>query len=114
MEQETKKVFNKAAKDRYKWGNKPGKYYLVKALKYKKSSNYIEKMKNIKGEMVYKTTKIANVFQSYYSAFCSVRQKETQEVEKNGGKKMQDYLRKAKLLKAPIEKIQSLKPNNTR
>lgn len=26
MEQETRKVFNNVAKERYKWGNKPGKY----------------------------------------------------------------------------------------
>lgn len=26
MEQETRQVFNRVAKERYQWGNKPGKY----------------------------------------------------------------------------------------
>lgn len=39
-------------------------------------------MKNIKREMVYETIEIAKVFQSYYSALYSVREKVTQEVKK--------------------------------
>lgn len=58
MEQETRKVFKNVAKERYKWGNKPGKY-LAKISKEKKTQNYIEKIKNGKGEIKYKTTDIA-------------------------------------------------------
>lgn len=65
MEQETRKIFNRIKKERYQWGNKTGKY-LAKIFKKKKTANYIEKIQNSTGEMVYITTKIAGVFQKYY------------------------------------------------
>ena len=67
MEQETRKEFNRIRKDRYKGGNKPGKY-LAKMLRCNKSLNYIEKMQKGRGEMVNKTDDIATAFQTYYSA----------------------------------------------
>lgn len=70
-------------------------------------------MKNSKGEMAYETTEIANVFQSYYSTVYSVREKETQEAEMKRRKKMQVYLREAKLPKVSIETLQALKDSIT-
>ena len=76
MEQETRKEFNRIRKDRYKGGNKPGKY-LAKMLRRNKSLNYIEKIKNGRGEMVNKTVNIATAFQTYYSALYAIRKEDT-------------------------------------
>lgn len=75
MEQVTRQAFNRVAGDRYKWGNKSGKYR-AKTLKNK---NFKFKMK--KGEVVHLTTEIAQAFQSYYSALYAVQEKGSQEAE---------------------------------
>lgn len=75
MEQETRKVFKNVA-------NKPGKY-LAKISKEKKPLNYIEQIKNEKGEIKYKTTDIAKVFKTYYSALYAIRNKETRQEEES-------------------------------
>lgn len=101
MEQETRKEFNRVIKERYKWRNKPGKH-LAKILINKKTLNY-KKIKNERGEMVYKTTDIAKAFQTYYSALYSIRNKETQKEEETRQIKIQEYLADAKLTKIQVE-----------
>lgn len=60
-EQETRKTYNLVKKDRYINGNKPGKL-LARALKKKKTSNFIEKIKTKSGEIKYKTCDITKAF----------------------------------------------------
>lgn len=71
MTQEMKRIFNRILKDRYQWGNKTSKH-LARMLKKKKSINYIEKIQNKQGGMVYKTKEIAEVFKCYYRGLYSL------------------------------------------
>lgn len=61
MEQKTRREFNRVSHERYKWSNRPGKHF-AKILRNKKTLNYIEKIKNERGEIVNKTTDIALAF----------------------------------------------------
>lgn len=71
----------KIIKDRYQWGNKTSKH-LARLLKKKKSINYIEKIQNKQGEMVYKTKEIADVFKFYYGALYSENHTGQQDKDK--------------------------------
>ena len=105
MEQETRKEFNRLRKDRYKGANKPGKY-LAKMLGRNKSLNYIEKIKNGRGEMVNKTADIATAFQTYYSALYTIRKEDTHKEKRQ--EKIQEYLKNAKLPKIHKERLTAL------
>lgn len=113
MEQDTRQAFNRVAKDRFQWGNKPGKY-LARIIKNKKKSiNYIKKIKNNKGDIVYTASEVARVFHNYYSVLYSVRQKGSQKVESKRKQKIQEYLREANLPKISVEKLQALDESTT-
>lgn len=94
MEQESKRTFNIIAKERYQWGNKASKH-LARMLKKKKEINYIEKIQNKNGDMVYTTTEIAKVFKDYYGALYSVGQKGQRETEK--AEKTKEFLKNIRL-----------------
>lgn len=63
-------------------------------VKKKKSLNFIEKIKNEKGEVVNKTTDIALAFQKYFSSLYAIKRQEIQIEEDTRIKKIQDYLKK--------------------
>lgn len=73
MEQDTRRALNKIARDRYLWGNKSSKY-LARVLKKKRDLNFIEKIQNIKGEVVTTTKGIAEEFRKYYETLYTVGQ----------------------------------------
>lgn len=91
MEQESKRIFNRIAKERDQWGNKVSKH-LARMLKKKREITYIEIIQNKNGEMVYTTNEIANVFRSYYEAPYSVGLKGQQKIKKTKG-----FLKNARL-----------------
>lgn len=80
MEQEERREFNRVLQERFKWDNKPGKYF-AKMIRKKKLLNYIEKIKNEKGELVNKTTDIAIAFQKYFSSLYAIKKQGTQSEE---------------------------------
>lgn len=104
MEQETRREFNRVTQERYKWGNKPGKH-LAKIFINKKTLNYIEKIKNERGEIVNKTTDIASTFQQYYSTFYAIKDQETKQEKETRKRNTLDYLIKAKLPKIKAEQL---------
>lgn len=82
MEQEDRKEINRILQERFTKGNKQGKY-LANILRKKKTLNYIEKIKNDKGEIKNKTTDIAQAFSQYYSSLYAIKKQESnQQVEK--------------------------------
>lgn len=92
--QDKKRTFNRILKDRYQWGNKMSKH-LARILKKKKSINYIDKIQNKHGEIVYKTKEIAEVFKSYYGALYSVNH--TGQQDKDKIRKIEEFLARAVL-----------------
>lgn len=78
METDSRRIFNKLSKDRYLWGNKVGKQ-LAGALKKKSDKNFIDKIQNKNGELIYTTKEIGDEFRKYYAALYSVRQKGSQQ-----------------------------------
>lgn len=107
MEQEERREYYRVLQERFKWGNKPGKY-LAKMIRKKKSLNYIEKIKNEKGEVVNKTTDIALAFQIYFSSLYAIKKQETHLEEEIRKKKIHDYLKKVNLPKIQLEQLKEL------
>lgn len=106
MEQEERREFNSVSQERFKWGNKPGRC-LANIVRKKKSLNYIEKIKNEKGELINKMSDIAIAFQQYYTALYAIKKQESQQ-EEEIRKKTQIYLKKAKLPKIQPEQLKEL------
>lgn len=78
IEQETRKLCNLVKKKRYLGGNRPGKF-LAKALRRKKNTNYIEKIKTSTGDIRYKDKDIATTFQEYYGGLYAINKNDTLE-----------------------------------
>lgn len=77
VEQDTRSAYNKVKKERYLWENKIGKP-LARMLK-KISVNYIEKIQDSTGTMVYTTSGIAKIFQEYYAKLYAINKTSEQK-----------------------------------
>lgn len=104
IEQETRMMYNKVKKERYLYGNKPGRY-LAQALEKKKSANYIDKIQTGNGEFAHKSVEIAKTFKEYYASLYDIGTKD--EVEQKRVK-IKTYLRESGLKKITEEQINQL------
>lgn len=91
LDQETKGAFFMVMKEKYQWGNKPGKL-LAKILWEKKNVSFVLKIRDEKGEMVYSSSEIARVFHAYYSKLYSVSQLEDLTGRQKKDLEIQHYL----------------------
>lgn len=98
MEQETKEKFYKIAKERYQWGNKAGKH-LARMLRKKKGLHFIGKIQTKQGKMVYETKEIGEVFKNYYSELYTEEMSGGQRSENTKSRKINEFLKQAKLPK---------------
>lgn len=98
IEQETRKLFNLVKKERYIGGNIPGRF-LAKALRKKKTSNYIDKIKTRTGDIRYKDKDIATTFQDYYAGLYAINKNETQEQRDQKREKIKSYLKDSGMVK---------------
>lgn len=102
LEQETRKTYYLVKKERYINNNKPGRH-LARTLKKKKTSNYIERIRNSSGEIKYKTQDIAKTFQKFYEALYAIKASGTQEQVKHRQEASKMFLKEANLKKITEE-----------
>lgn len=79
------------------WGRNKSSRLLAKILRKKKARNYIEKIQNSKGDMVYTTKEIGESFRKYYKDLYSVGKIRGQDGAHE--KKIVEFLNKANLPK---------------
>lgn len=87
---------NRFLKERYQRGNKVGKH-LAATVKRKREENFIEKIKNKNGKLMYSSKEIGKEFRQYFTTLYSVSQKEQSGVEME--EKVRDFLEGAGLPK---------------
>lgn len=94
MEQDTRRSFIVSTRNRYLWGNRSSKH-LARMLKKRREVNFIEKIQNKKGGLIFTNKGIAEEFRKYYEAHYAVRQKVQQSQGQKG--KIEEFLDKAGL-----------------
>ena len=108
--QETKNFIDRVERERYVWGNKPSKN-LARMVRKKKTRNFIEKIRNGDGDLVYATNKIAESFRSYYEKLYNVQQKIRDPAEKKD--KIRKVLRQTNLPKIEEYEIERMEESIT-
>lgn len=91
IEQETRKMYNLVKKERYIGGNRPGRF-LAKALRMKKTSNYIEKNKNKRQVILDSKIEIAEIFRIMENCTPSIKR----TLRRKGGNKK--HMRTSKVI----------------
>lgn len=95
LEQETRKMYYLVKKERYMYSNKPGKH-LARALKKKKTNNYIESIRTSSGEIKHRTQDIARAFQMFYEALYAIKKGHSREQDKHRHEAIKTFLKEAK------------------
>lgn len=107
LDHETRITFNRIARERYQWGNKPSRY-LARMLQKKKAINYIEKIQTKEGKMFYLPKGIMDIFKNCYQELYSVEHREARPGENS--RKIINFLRKAGLPKIEAERERHWRP----